>query len=117
MSDVVFRHHTGRSMMDFDITLGPAVQPSGAIDSYILQSGKFQDCVKFQSGVVNGDPNGLSIEALLEVCAIRLRTLNEGKFENTHNHIAITKIEGAIDALKERALERAERGVLGTEKA
>lgn len=117
MSEVAFRHHTGRSMMDFDITLGPAVQPSGAVDSYILQSGKFQDSIKFQSGTVNGDPNGLSIEALLEVCAIRLRTMNEGKFESPFNHVAITKIEGAIDALKERQIERAQRGVLGTEQA
>lgn len=116
MTEVVFRHHTGRTM-DFNITAGPATMPAGTVDSFTLQSGGFQDTIKFQSGTVNGDPNGLSIEALLEVCMIRLESLNQGKHENTFNHIAITKIGGAIDVLKERTQDRDNRGVLGTEKA
>jgi len=117
MTEVAFRHHTGRSAMDFNITADPTASPAGMVNSFTLQSGNFQDTVKFQNGTVNGDPNGLSIEALLEVCMIRLESLNQGKHENTCNHVAITKIAGAIDALKERTLERAERGVLGTEQA
>jgi hypothetical protein len=116
MTEVAFRHHTGRSM-DFNIEAGPPSNPAGTVDTFIVSSGTFVDMIKFQSGTVNGDPNGLSTEALLEVCMIRLQTLNQGKHECGFNHVAIEKIGGAIDALKERAYERAKRGVLGTEKA
>lgn len=116
MNEVTFLHHTGRSL-DFDITPGPTVSPTGASDSYILTSGGFQDSVKFQSGVVNGDPNGLSIEALLEVCHIRLSQLNSGAYTHPDNTIALEKIRGAIEALKHRSAERAGRGVLGTTQA
>lgn len=116
MSEGTLRHHTGRSM-DFDIVPGPPTAPAGTVDSFILTSGGFQDTVKFQSGTVNGDPNGLSTEALLEVCMIRLQTLNQGKFQCRNNFIAIEKIGHAIDALNDRTKERDSRGVLGTEQA
>lgn len=117
MSEGTLRHHTGRSMMDFNIVQGPPTQPAGTVDSFILTSGGFQETIKFQSGVVNGDPNGLSTEALLEVCMIRLQTLNQGKFQCRNNFIAIEKIGHAIDALTDRVKERADRGVLGTNEA
>lgn len=116
MSEVKFLHHTGRTL-DFDIVPAPSIAPTGMVDAYILTSGGFQDSVKFQSGVVNGDPNGFSIEALLEVCHIRLSQLNSGQYVHPDNTIAIQKIEDAINALKHRSSERAERGVLGTTQA
>lgn len=115
MTEVAFRHHTGRTM-DFNIVAGPPSTPAGTVDTFIVSSGTFQDMIKFQSGTVNGDPNGLSTEALLEVCMIRLQTMNQGQHECGFNHVAINKIGGAIDALKERTMDRAQRGVLGTDK-
>lgn len=116
MSEGTLRHHTGRSM-DFDIVAGQPTLPAGTVDSFVVSSGKFQDTIKFQSGTVNGDPNGLSTEALLEVCMIRLRAMNQGKYECLNNFLAIEKIGMAIDALTDRTKERAERGVLGTDEA
>jgi hypothetical protein len=116
MPEVRLQHHTGRAT-DFDILPGQPVQPANTLDSFVLTAGKYQDTIKFQSGPLNGDPNGLTVEAVLETAAMRLESLNQGEFVNAHNTVAITKIRGAIDELKMRSMEREQRGVLGTEKA
>jgi hypothetical protein len=114
MEREVLQHHTGRNT-DFDIRPGKAVGPANSINSYVVTSGDFATSVQFQAGPLNGDPNGLTIEALLEVAAMRLEAFNQGEFACMYNTIAIAKIRGAIETLKERAEDRAERGVLGRE--
>lgn len=114
MEREVLQHHTGRAT-DFDIRPGKPVGPSNSINSYVVTSGDFATSVQFQAGPLNGDPNGLTIEALLEVAAMRLEAFNQGQFACIHNTIAIAKVRGAIETLKERAEERAQRGVLGRE--
>lgn len=108
------QHHTGRNT-DFDIRPGQPVGPANSINSYVLTSGGFATSIQFQAGPLNGDPNGLTIEALLDVAALRLEAFNKGEFACAYNSVAIAKIRGAIETLKERAEDRAERGVLGRE--
>lgn len=114
MSEVKLQHHTGRAT-DFNILPGQPSGPANSINSYVLTSGAFQDTIKFQDGPLNGDPNGMTIEALLEVAAMRLEGFNQGEFACGYNTVAIQKIRGAIDTLKDRASDRADRGVLGKE--
>lgn len=113
MSEATFRHHTGGSM-DFKICEGEPTLPAGKINNYLLKAGSFEDQISFQNGPANGIPNGFSIEVVLEVCMLRLQGFNQGEFECTANHVAIEKIAGAIDALKDRTADRKGRGVIGT---
>lgn len=59
------------------------------------------------------EPNGAFVEDVLWVALQRLEFFNEGKYRDRANSIAITKIEEALQALKNRQLERSYRGVEG----
>lgn len=59
------------------------------------------------------DPNGAFVEDVLWAALQRLEFFNEGKYRDRANSIAITKIEEALQALKNRQLERSYRGVEG----
>lgn len=62
---------------------------------------------------VLADPNGAFVEDVLWAALQRLEFFNEGKYRDRANSIAITKIEEALQALKNRQLERSYRGVEG----
>lgn len=58
-------------------------------------------------------PNGAFIEDVLWAALQRLEFFNEGKYRDRANSLAITHIEQALQALKDRQLERSYRGVEG----
>lgn len=59
------------------------------------------------------EPNGAFVEDVLWAALQRLEFFNEGKYRDRANAIAITHIEQAIQALKDRQLERSYRHVEG----
>lgn len=59
------------------------------------------------------DPNGAFVEDVLWAALQRLEFFNESKYRDRANSIAITKIEEALQALKNRQLERSYRNVEG----
>ena len=58
-------------------------------------------------------PNGAFIEDVLWAALQRLEFFNESKYRDRGNSIAITHIEQALQALKDRQLERSHRNVEG----
>lgn len=59
------------------------------------------------------DPNGAFVEDVLWAALQRLEFFNESKFRDRANSLAITHIEQALQALKDRQLERSYRSVEG----
>lgn len=82
-------------------------------DSEVLKV-KWQDGPR---GIPNSDqllpPNGAFVEDVIWAALQRLEFFNEGKYRDRANSIAITKIEEALQALKNRQLERSFRKVEG----
>ena len=58
-------------------------------------------------------PNGAFVEDVIWAALQRLEFFNEGKYRDRANSIAITHLEQALQALKDRQLERSYRGVEG----
>lgn len=59
------------------------------------------------------DPNGAFVEDVLWAALQRLEFFNESKYRDRANSMAITHIEQALQALKDRQLERSHRNVEG----
>lgn len=57
--------------------------------------------------------NGAFIEDVLWAALQRLEFFNDGKYRSRANSLAITGVEQALQALKDRQLERSYRGVEG----
>ena len=57
--------------------------------------------------------NGAFVEDVIWAALQRLEFFNEGKYRDRANSIAITHLEQALQALKDRQLERSFRGVEG----
>lgn len=72
--------------------------------------------LQFQHGArsVEGSKSGLLEGALIAVLLDRLRAFQAGPYPSRQNAIALTKLEEALFWIKDRAHERARRGVLGT---
>ena len=58
-------------------------------------------------------PNGAFVEDVLWAALQRLEFFNAGKYRDRANSLAITHIEQALQALKDRQLEHSYRGVEG----
>lgn len=58
-------------------------------------------------------PNGAFVEDVLWAALQRLEFFNAGKYRDRANSIAISNIEQALQALKDRQLERSHRNVEG----
>lgn len=58
-------------------------------------------------------PNGAFVEDVIWAALQRLEFFNEGKYRDRANSLAITHLEGALQALKDRQLERSARKVEG----
>lgn len=58
-------------------------------------------------------PNGAFVEDVIWVALQRLEFFNDSKYRDRANSIAITKLEEALQALKNRQVERSYRGVEG----
>jgi hypothetical protein len=63
--------------------------------------------------VTLADPNGAFVEDVLWAALQRLEFFNESKYRDRANSLAITHIEQALQALKDRQLERSYRNVEG----
>lgn len=61
-------------------------------------------------------PNGAFVEDVLWAALQRLEFFNETKYRDRGNSLAITHIEQALQALKDRQLQRTYRGVEGEHK-
>lgn len=59
------------------------------------------------------EPNGAFVEDVLWAALQRLEFFNESKYRDRANSLAITHIEQALQALKDRQLERSHRNVEG----
>ncbi len=75
---------------------------------------KWQDGPRGQEGTDELlPPNGAFVEDVIWAALQRLEFFNEGKYRDRANSVAITHLEGALQALKDRQLERSYRGVEG----
>lgn len=94
----------------FDTEKNPSNEdPQGFKSSFSRQVILFQNGPIPESGV-----NGLTQEVLLEICADRLRSFQDGPYACRENALALTKIEEAQMWLHNRTLKRMQRGVEGT---
>lgn len=59
------------------------------------------------------EPNGAFVEDVLWAALQRLEFFNQSKYRDRANSLAITHIEQALQALKDRQLERSHRNVEG----
>lgn len=92
----------------------------GGFDATTNTSFEINDHIKhlaiiFQNGTIDKGVNGVTQEALLEVCADRLRSFQAGPFASEDNAEALEHIELAIKALHRRTERRVARGVEGKE--
>lgn len=75
---------------------------------------KWQDGPRGQGeGQPLADPNGAFVEDVLWAALQRLEFFQDSKYRDRGNALAITHIEGALQALKDRQLERSFRNVEG----
>ena len=70
--------------------------------------------ILFQNGTIpeNG-VNGITQEALLAICADRLRSFQDGPFASPDNQEALNHIEKSIECLHRRTRNRLARGIEG----
>lgn len=70
----------------------------------------------FQHGGVQdvGGWNGVSMEALLAICADRLEAFQAGPFPSQENATALHNVQEAMRSLHKRTQNRIKRGVEGT---
>lgn len=73
----------------------------------------WQDGPRGQADGTLAEPNGAFVEDVLWAALQRLEFFNESKYRDRANSIAITHIEQALQALKDRQLERSHRNVEG----
>ena len=114
--------------------LGPEVQvdeklgPGGAPHRYLIMAdyarnpesaddGRIIEILFQHGGVPENGINGVTIEALLAICADRLSAFQKGPYPHEQNERALGNINAALHALHERTRERHRRGVEGKEKA
>ena len=102
--------------------------PGGANHIYMVESRAGDDPVKsdlnvslicFQCGGRNeeGSIAGVLDSDLLEIVRDRLRAFQAGPYSSRENAVALTHVEEALLWLNKRVEDRAERGVLGLNKA
>lgn len=77
-------------------------------DCELMQGGaQVLGCISFQDGNPQEvGPNGVTLEAVLAVCADRLKRFQDGPHANHYNAHALLDIERALESLKDRTRER-----------
>lgn len=73
----------------------------------------WQDGPRGKADGTLAEPNGAFVEDVLWAALQRLEFFNESKYRDRANSLAITHIEQALQALKDRQLERSYRNVEG----
>jgi hypothetical protein len=116
-------HHDGHGLNESLAIYKDEPGPGGASHYYSVQivgeginPRDVAAFVQFQKGPRNEPDSipGVTELALLAIVRDRLESFNAGEFRCRQNAISITKIEEAMHWLKDRADERARRGVLGS---
>lgn len=122
-------HHDGHGLNESIAIEADQPDQSGASHQYQLwvntpvEQGDPRDIarhgcgfVQFQKGPrnVEGSTAGATEAALLAVLIDRLRGFQAGPYPSRQNAIMLTKLEECLMWTKDRANERAKRGVLGT---
>ena len=113
----ITEHQINECNENIEIGCGP-LGDGGASHVYDIKLGAgFSFPLSFQDGLPGEvGTNGVTIEALLAICADRLRGFQLGKFSCRENACALTKIDEALMWLHKRTRERDARGVEGTYK-
>ena len=107
----------GRGDMGQAVIAHGPYSPGGAQNHYIIGVGaecelmtggaQVLGCISFQDGNPQEvGPNGVTLEAVLAVCADRLERFQDGPHANRYNAEALLGIERALEALKDRTRER-----------
>ena len=79
-------------------------------------AGQHQVVLLFQNGTIpDKGTNGVTSEALLAIVIDRLQAFQAGPFKGAYNGSALEHCHAALNALKERTMERMSRKVEGTE--
>lgn len=123
MSRTITTHHDGHGTQEkITITADEPDQRDGSSHNYNLAvTNQNNECLvsallAFQQGPKN-DPDhvpGFTDAALLAVLIDRYRGFQKGPFACRENAIVLTHLETAALWIKERANDRAARGVMGT---
>lgn len=87
----------------------------GNVDILTVVSGKVKT-ISFQNGArkEEGSTHGVLDSDLLEIVRDRLIGFQSGAFASKYNEEALYHVEKALEFMNERIMERASRGVLGT---
>lgn len=96
-------------------TAGQVQLVTGAPDSDNVEALKivWQSAPRGKADGTLAAPNGAFIEDVLWAAHQRLEFFQDSKYRDRGNALAITHIEGALQALKDRQLERSYRNVEG----
>jgi hypothetical protein len=108
---------TGRGDMGQAVIAHGLYSPGGAQNHYLIGVGaecelmqggaQVLGCISFQDGNPQEvGPNGVTLEAVLAVCADRLACFQYGPHPSLYNAEALLGIERALEALKDRTRER-----------
>lgn len=118
MQREVTSHYDGHGLADsIKITSDePDANAGGAPHEYVMTiDGNQVGNIQFQHGARNseGSTPGILDSCLLAIVIDRLKCFQAGPFSSRQNALVITKCEEALMWMKNRADERAARGVLG----
>lgn len=99
---------------DGNPTGGEVVLPVSVDDpNTLLMSIQWQNGPRGQADGSLANPNGAFVEDVIWAALQRLEYFNDSKYRDRANSLAITHLEQALQALKNRQLERSYRGVEG----
>jgi hypothetical protein len=116
--------HKGPGCNDHIEIMAAGVRSRGNAQSHyevvLMKSGEVAkvlaelDFMSLPVSETDGEPNGVTDEALLAVVVDRLRSFQGGEFRCRESAIAITKLEEALHWLDARSKDRKARAVEGT---
>jgi len=70
--------------------------------------------IQFQNGPIpTAGVNGVTNEVLISIVIDRLESFQDGKLANRYNNAALHSLHSALASLKQRTVDRMERGVEG----
>ena len=73
--------------------------------------------INFQKGpILENGVNGVTNETLISIVIDRLESFQNGKLANRYNSAALHSLHSALASLKQRTIDRIERGVEGQTK-
>lgn len=111
-------HHDGHGLNESILLQADAQDPNGGGASHVytaMINGGGVAAINFQHGPrnVEGSTPGVTEAVLLAILIDRLRGFQAGPFSSRQNAIMLTKLEECLMWTRNRADERAARGVLG----